>query len=166
MPQLPSGFHFAIDPSPVLDLIEKYVNSPYGHHLMQIEHLGHLFDHVDVHFFRPRADAGVATQYAETSNLPPEQLEPYRSGYTLRTIKELYDTWPANDQLAFDAFLDQPRTRAFLQQYLDEVARAKQHLLSQFPALPGVIAHWWKLGCHPLQEDYEDRDTSKNGGEI
>jgi hypothetical protein len=156
MPQLPSGLHFALDPTPLTDLVRAVFHSKQVHDLMAIEHMGHLLEYIDIMYFRPVSHGGMPYECAQNSDRPPTDLEPYPSGYTLRTIRGPFDTWSSEDQAAFEAFLDAPRTREFLQKHLDLVFEAKDELLSKPATLPGLLATWWKAGCHPLQEDRND----------
>jgi hypothetical protein len=98
MPRLPSGLHFALDPAPLNHLIEQSLKGEFVHELMAIEHLDHIFRHIDVLFFRPTSGTPLKKEYASQFNRPPDEIEPYPSGFTLLTIREPFATWSSIDQ--------------------------------------------------------------------
>jgi hypothetical protein len=155
MPQLPSGLHFALDPAPLIKLIDASRQATRVHELMAVEHIGDLFQHVDILYFHPSTDISIDPKYAD-SNRPPSGLESYSSGYNLLSIREVFKTWCAEDQQAFEEFLNQPRVSDLLDALLDEVGQTKQALLAQPATLPGLLATYWRAGCHPLQEELHD----------
>ena len=89
---------------------------------------------------------------SELSNLPPAALEPYPSGFNLVTIKPIVDAWPPTDQAAFLAFLRSDRTSRYMDSLLAAVRKAQGVLLDNPATLSGLLATWWNLGIHPLQE--------------
>lgn len=151
MPRLPSGLHFGLAPHPLIELIDSVRHSKDVHRLMAIETLTDLAPHLDVLYFRPREGLAVQREYSASSALPPEDLEPYPSGFTLATFAEQAGQWSAEDQAAFEAYLAEPRLRDFLQEKLDAVMAMKEELRQQPGTMPGLLAAYWRMGCHPLQ---------------
>ncbi|TDU66577.1 hypothetical protein EI77_03672 [Prosthecobacter fusiformis] len=152
MPQLPSGLHFALDPTPVAELIRLVSQAKAVHELMAIETIEHLYPHIEVMFFRSRQASGQERQYSEFSAAPPEDLEPYASGFTLHSIQTEFQNWSPEDQVAFAEILHSPRTQSFLQRELDEIMAMKEELRANPTTLAGMLASYWRMGCHPLQE--------------
>jgi hypothetical protein len=153
MPQLPSGLHLALDASPIRKLIDGAFEGKFVHDLMAIEHLGHLFEHVNILYFQSRSASPDEVRYHDSSLPPPGDLEPYQSGFNLFTIREAFENWSTEDQAAFEAYLNEERVGSYLQAQLDSVIEAKNQLLAQPSTMPGLMASWWKAGCHPLQEE-------------
>jgi hypothetical protein len=159
MPQLPSGLHFAVDTLPLEQVLDDAYGGRCVHTLMAIKDLQQFFAHVRVLYFRPRAPLApqaAAVQCSRHSDTMPEDLELFPSGYDLVTIKDEYTKWSREDQDAFIAFLNSPRMDAYFTEALDTVRQHQQNLLGQPWTLPGLLATWWKLGCHPLQEPLND----------
>ncbi len=158
MPQLPSGRHIALDPSPIQEIITKAFDSGFGvHGLMAIETIEHLYSHIDILFFRPRADNNDASvSLANFSLVTPDELEPYRSGYNLISIQDEFNQWSYADQKAFLNFLNEKRTNHFLGEILETVRKYQEELLEEPTSLQGLLATWWKMGCHPLQDELND----------
>lgn len=153
MPQLPSGLHFALDPSPIQAMIDEVYDKYQCHTLMAIETTEQLFSYIKILYFRPRQEQSEQIEYATYSTVAPEDLEPYDSGYNLISIQEEFDKWDNKDQKAFIDFLNAYRTDKFLQGLLEVVIEEQNHLLENPRTLHGLFATWWKLGCHPLQDE-------------
>jgi len=156
MPQLPSGLHIALDSSPIQTLLDNAIKGFKTHELMAIESIDQLFSHIDILYFRSRKDKSKEILLATFSMVPPENLEPYQSGYNLKTIKEEFDKWDNQDQRAFLDFLNEKRINNQLECLLDAIKKCQQYLLEHPDSIQGLLATWWKLGCHPLQEDDDE----------
>ena len=156
MPQLPSGKHLGLDPSP----LQKVVSDAYGglktHELMAIENIEQLFSHINVLYYRPIEEARSNIPLAKFSTVPPDGLESYFSGFNLVSIKNELDSWSGGDQKAFIEFLNEKRTNRFLEGLLETVKRYQNELMEHPSTLQGMLALWWKLGIHPLQEDEDE----------
>ncbi len=152
MPQLPSGKHIALDPSPLQNIITEAYEGLKVHELMAIENTPQLFSHIKVLYFRPTEESS-SMSLAAFSIVPPDGLEPYDSGYNLASIKNEVETWGNSDQKAFIDFLNETRTNRFLEELLEIVSKYQEQLTDQPTTLQGMIALWWKLGIHPLQEE-------------
>jgi hypothetical protein len=155
MPCLPSGLHFAIDPSPLSQLVEGALQGAFVHELMAIKDCGDIFRHIDVLYFKQRAEDPGEYRFAAESIARPEGLEPYPSGFTLLSISGEVKKWSEADRSAFIDFLNEDRTEEFFKSLIRSVEEAQKNLLSHPGTLPGMLATWWKLGCHPLQEGGE-----------
>ena len=91
MPQLPSGLHFALDPSPLQEIVNNaYEEAIKVHNLMAIESVDHLFSHINILYFKETSE-NVEFPLSEHSALPPKKLEPYPSGFNLITIKSEFE---------------------------------------------------------------------------
>lgn len=134
---------------------------------MAIEDMEHLLPHIGIAFFRSKQASTPIQEFADNSEIPPQDLEPYTSGYNLLSIRKAFETWSTEDQRAFEEFLDEQRTTDFFENCLDEVQNAQDYLLSQPETLPGLLATFWEAGCHPLQEeklDEEHPQTNQGNG--
>ena len=155
MPCLPSGLHFAIDPSPLRELVEGALQGAFVHDLMAIKDCCGIFRYVAVLYFKQRVEDPGEYQFAAGSIARPEGLEPYPSGFTLLSISGEVTKWSEADRSAFIAFLNEDRTEEYFKSLIGSVEEAQKTLLSNPGTLPGLLATWWKLGCHPLQESEE-----------
>jgi hypothetical protein len=50
-------------------------------------------------------------------------------------------------------FLREPRTHNYLEGLLREVREVQDIILKNPSTLPGLLATWWTLGVHPLQDE-------------
>lgn len=154
MPQLPSGRHVGLNPSPLVDVLENAYNKWGAHELMAIESINHLFAYIRVLYFKAEQGYGTnGTGYQTFSLVPSDELTPYDSGYNLITIQDEMENWDYCDKKAFIDFLNEKRTNNFLENTLNKVREAQNELLDQPTTLQGMLATWWKLGCHPLQNE-------------
>jgi hypothetical protein len=153
MPRLPSGRHVAVDSSPLQELVDGAYQGKFVHVLMAITEIEHLFPHVNVLYFRPKSGKEGETPVSTHSNALPEDLEPFPSGYNLTTIHAECELWPGEDQVAFSEFLNDSKRRVFFEEILAAIRDHQERLLAQPTTVPGLMAHWWKQGCHPLQEE-------------
>lgn len=157
MPQLPSGKHFALDPSPLQKVVSEAYDGLAAHELMAIENIDQLFSHINVLYFRPAEETPYSLPFAKFSIVPPDGLEPYFSGFNLISIQDEFDSWDHEDQKAFVKFLNEKRTNNFLEDLLETVKEYQGQLTKHPSTLQGMLALWWKLGIHPLQDDeYEN----------
>lgn len=152
MPQLPSGRHFAIDTAPLQKILDDAQTAGGVHHLMNIDSIPKLFQHIEVLYFRPIGETPTDWTYCDDSIPRPTGFEPYPSGFNLETIRSEYATWDAADQAAFVAFLNEERVSRYFEHSLSVIREHQERLLQVPSSLPGLLATWWKLGCHPLQE--------------
>ena len=152
MPQLPSGRHIDLDPSPLVKLIENANSGIFVHDLMAIKHPEDALQHVGVLYYRPKKEDGSDLPMAKHSSLPPADLKPYPSSFNLVTIKATVDTWPPEDRAAFLQFLCAEKTSHYMDSLLPAVRRAQGVLLENPSTLPGLLATWWNLGIHTLQD--------------
>jgi hypothetical protein len=111
-----------------------------------------LFSYIEVLYFKLRKDSKLREdKYFTFSMVPPEELMPYPSGYNLITIQNEIKNWEYCDQKAFIDFLNSKRTENFLNKLTHTVEEVRNQLLDNPSSLQGMLATWWKLGCHPLQ---------------
>lgn len=155
MPQLPSGRHVALDPSALQTIVDGAFEGIAAHELMAIESENDLFSHIMVLYFRPKPGEGSPLPLAKGSLAPPQDLEPYQSGFNLVTIKEEWERWDDDDKRAFVRFLRDGRTGEFLENILQTVKTLQEDLLSRPTTIQGTLATWWRLGIHPLQDPIE-----------
>lgn len=155
MPQLPSGKHVALDPSPLQEVITEAFEGIKVQELMSIESTAQLFSHINILYFRPTAQ-NSSLPLAKYSIVPPEGFETYFSGFNLISIKNEVDSWPPGDQQALIQFLNEERTNGFLEGLLSTVKEYQTKLSDHPTTLQGLMALWWKLGVHPLQNEDEN----------
>lgn len=157
MPQLPSGLHIAVDAAPLRKLIDETKEGIKVARLLAIEKIPHLFPYIDVIFFREVSEPASAEYYRDT---PPPSLEPYPSGYTLSTISPLVETWSEADRSAFFTFIGEA-IEDYLTECLEYIQQLKEKMASQPYNLANLQALWWKLDCHPFQEEAEELEKLK-----
>lgn len=166
MPRLPSGLHFAIDPTPLNCLVEQASNGIFSEELKSIDHVDHMLRYIDVLYFSSPSSATVAREYAPQSGLPPEGMKPHPSGYTLYSIREAIAKWSFADQEAFQSFLDEPRTIDFIHSHFDAVMKAKTRLHSRLPSPFDTLAAFSRFQnvqeCSPkfYQKHYDAIDMT------
>lgn len=152
MPQLPSGLRFALDPTPLTDLIRAADGTAMVHPVMAIEHIEDLCEHIAVLYFRPVTGMTAPREFDENSINPPTDLEPYATGLTLLTFLQQTESLSEDDQEALAVFLEEPRTAAFLEGQLEMVKQAQVALIEHPNRLTRMFAMMWRARCHPLQE--------------
>jgi len=140
MPCLPSGLHFAIDPSPLQQLVEDAFQGTSVHQLMAIKDCSDLFGHINILYFKQRAEDSRGYQFAGESIAPPEGLEPYPSGFTLLSISGEVKKWSEADRSAFIDFLNEERTEEYFKSLIRSLEEAQKTLLSHPGTLPGLLA--------------------------
>jgi hypothetical protein len=155
MPQLPSGKHFALNDYELRQMFLKLENGFRVHELMAIEKPEHLLPFVNVIYFKPSKDAMIYDNHEKSAKMP-EGWQPYQSGFTLLTIRDELEQWPAEDRQAFAEFLSGAYYQDYLQSLLQDVEKVKSALLAEGPAIARVQAWWWKEGIHPLQPGGDD----------
>jgi len=154
MPQLPSGLHFAFNPGSLNRLIKDATKGILVHKLMAIETADDLFEYIDIFYFRPKSEQYKEWEYTVWSTVPPQDLEAYPSGFNLISIQSEFDKWDKKDQRVFLRFLNSRRTDKYLNGILETIIKDQEAFLKQPSTLPGLLATWWKAGCHPLQDEY------------
>ena len=158
MPTLPSGKHIALDPSPIQKLVDDAINGISTHKLMEIESIDHLFSNIDIVYFRVCKQPNKELSLAKFSIVPPDGMEPYSSGFNLISIKNEVEKWPTQDRDAFIDFLNEERANLFMEDLLKTVKKYQENLTDNPATLQGMLALWWKLGIHPLQDDSDEED--------
>ena len=152
MPKLPSGLHIAADAGSLRKIVEEAQDGIRVAPLLSIDTIPQLFHYIDVIFFRSRTGK---TPGNYLHDIPPDDLEPYPSGYTLGTIHNLAKNWTEEDQAALDAFVGQMVEEKYFDELLAYVQRLKKEMEAQPRTIAGMQAIWWKLGCHPFQEEQQ-----------
>ena len=166
MPQLPSGRHIALDPAPLDKLIRQAENGALVHQLMAIKSAEDAFSHIGVSYFRQRALGSDEPDMAPDSARQPDDLEPYPSGFNLVTIQHELARWSTEDRVAFLAFLRESRVATFLESLLRAIKSVQADLLDAPSTLPGLLATWWQLGIHPLQEEDDPHNLRPPGESV
>jgi hypothetical protein len=156
MPRLPSGRHIGLDPRPLGQLVKDAATGRFVHELMAIKHPEDAFSRIGVLYYRPKVEGEHSLSLAEISNLPPEEMQAYPSGFNLVAIKAEFDQWSPEDQAAFLEFLRADRSSRFMDSLLKSVRNAQNLLLDNPSTLAGLLATWWNLGIHPLQDNEVD----------
>lgn len=162
MPQLPGGRHIAIQPESLNNLCERVKTGFRVHELMSIESREHLLNYIDVVFFKPKEPADIPGSLAQGSDIPPENMTPYLSGFTVNTFQEELTTWPKTDRDAFLAFLQEPRFRKYCDDLLQLLDEYKEELYAHGCLATRAQIGWWKIGCHPMQPDVFEEETGIN----
>ena len=144
-----------MDISPLEKVIDDALQGRFVHHLMAITKPEHLLEYVNVLYFRPKPTEASPVRISQHSEQIPEELEPYPSGYNLLSIRNELQKWSHADQEAFVVFLNSARINAYLTEALDVVRQHQEHLAGH-TSFSGLLALWWQMGCHPLQERFDD----------
>lgn len=152
MPQLPSGQHIGLDPSPLQSIVNNAYDGIQAHELMAIETMDQLFKHINILFYRANDNGNDGYSLSELSIKAPDGFIAYESGYNLVTIKGVFDQWGQKDQCAFLEFLNESRTNSFFEAIFESIVKYQKGLTDNPSTLQGLLAMWWKLGVHPLQE--------------
>lgn len=152
MPKLPSGRHVGLDSSPLEKIVYEAYHGIEPHELMAIDSIPCIFSHINVLFFRP-SRTNEYLLLSEESITPQDKLESYFSGFNLISIKSELKNWCYEDQQAFIDFLNEPRTNNFFESLLKEIISYQVKLTEQPTTTQGMLALWWKLGIHPLQDE-------------
>lgn len=124
MPQLPSGRKVAIDGTRLCEMAELNAQTVQRYPIHRVKTITDLYPFIDVVFFKdtPEGTPSSVTYDPGARNLAEvAPLYPYRSGFTLATLGPELQQWSPADQQAFAAFLQEPRTQAYLQENLETV---------------------------------------------
>ncbi len=158
MPQLPSGRHFAFKAGSLFELYEEaLLEAKFVHELMAIETTNHLFKHIDILYFKEKDSDDSRMNLLNNSDVPPENLEDYPSGFTLYTILGEVKNWSDEDQDFFIEYLESEKVQGYLKSLLDDVEEKKQFIMSdKSPQLQRMLATMWEIGCHPLQDNDDE----------
>lgn len=144
MPQLPSGRHIAIQANGFDALYDEAFNGTQAHKLMQIKTIEDLYPYIDV------LDFEQDERHAEPGL--PAGLKPVPSGHTLATVNQANDWHDEHDKAAFWFYISSERAQSLLEAILDDVKQRQQDLMKEGPYLGRLLALFWHVGAHPLQE--------------
>lgn len=154
MPQLPSGRIVAIDPDPLITLIDE--RSPFtAHKLMDIKTVEDLFYYVELVYIVPASEAPIGSippkLHANALPCPPGHAV-IASGKRLSELPEVAMQWSAADREAMDEFV---MTRAIphLEKFLDKVKQAQDESRKSRDITTRVLSAWHDQGIHPMQEN-------------
>lgn len=154
MPQLPSGKHIGLYPNPLHEILEEAYNGFKVHELMMIKQQEDLFQYIEVLYFKLKEESEFRDdRYFSFSVVPPEELMPYPSGFNLISIQDELKNWEDRDKKSFVNFLNSKRTEHFFEEIIQTVQDVQNELLDNPTTLQGILATWWKLGIHPLQDN-------------
>jgi len=156
MPQLSSGRHVAISPTPLNQLIDDILHErtlalwP----LLAISSPEDCLAFFEVIYFVEK-DAEDKTDQASNGNYPPE-LMPAPTGLSPVDVLSEDSEWTADERHEFKAFLSSERAQNFLQKAYDDVKDTQELLRTDGSFLQKWQALTWQAGCHPLQDQPED----------
>ncbi|TCV81272.1 hypothetical protein [Sulfurirhabdus autotrophica] len=156
MPQLPSGRHVAIDPYPLLELLDDSDNAANIHKILPIDSISKMMDWLLVAYFITPEDAhgkGIDPKMGEGSLTPPPGLVYMRTGFTLSRWDELAVDWSKEDRTAMMAFLSEPRYLDYMEHRLMNVKQRQQRILSSDSVTTKLLAGMWMAGIHPAQDE-------------
>jgi hypothetical protein len=154
MPQLPSGRHVAIDPTPFLELAKDIDNPFNAHKIMAIQSWPDLWPWLELQILVPEADASEEDRRraAEQKPLGPPGLIATYPGTRLDKWRAFTTGWSEADIQAIQDLLDH-RAKKHFQKHLDHAKQLQAVLLENPDTLAEVLAHLWKAECHPLQTE-------------
>lgn len=112
MPQLPSGKHVAISAARLIELLESAARGERYTEVFAILRADEFDSYIDVMFFRE--SAGNQEQGAPGSQMIPNGLESYPSGWTLETLDTVAQGWTPEDRAAWDDYLASARVADYL----------------------------------------------------
>jgi hypothetical protein len=154
MPCLPSGRHVAIDAQPLGVLKDALVEDPYCLHTSDFRSNRAMFPWIRVLNLEPATtEAAPAYKIAAGSAEVAKNLVPRDSGLRLSDWPEKFQHWDAEDQAAFQQFID-GRGSTFLASCRTSVLALIEQHRSEFRSC--VEFAWRKEGIHPDQELGED----------
>lgn len=154
MPMLPGGRHIALQADPLLALMKHWEEASNVHHIMAIKAWPDLFPWLDVLYLMPASSAqeDQPLHFTKSSSPAPPNMVAMKAGYRLQDWEAHASGWPTEDRAAMRAFLDN-RAQAHFEKHLERIRAIQELLLAHPNTLPGLLAHMWRAGCHPLQED-------------
>lgn len=156
MPQLPSGRHIAIDPSPFLELMKSASHFSNIHKVMAIASVPNLLPWLDLMYLVEPGTANMNLQKYEltdSSFTPPPGLLALNANCRLSRWEALAKDWPPEDCAAMKSFLASERCNQYLTK-LVYIAQLQQELfLVGDDFLPKLLAGWYANGIHPAQEE-------------
>ncbi len=158
MPQLPSGRHIGIlclTPDEIAQKVSR--DHPevslltLGMKIKEINTLEAIKPFIIVMFFRETKATNDQPIHAR-SQLIPDGLEHYESGFTLADQEKFTADWPEEDKQAFTDFLQSERTVSYFQDVLDLMKRiCTQYHQNLFGLIKDVCGGF---------DDAEDTDTA------
>lgn len=159
MPQLPSGRHAGIDPSPLDQLIKGAQTGQLVHRLMAITEDRHVFPYIEVIELVPLRD-GAAVSFTQESADRSCKFEKSPTGVTLDRLDDLGDRWSKEDLESFHSFVDEDRNVRYRMDLFNEVRAVQLAIEREGDFLARLQALWWKAGMHPAQtEGWQDNDS-------
>ncbi len=155
MPQLPSGLHVGIDPTPLSKLLEDGPVPWNIHKVMAIRNTLDLYPYIDIILLVPDAQANAGAQKLEflANSLPrPAGLVPVRSGFRLSQYGDLAAQWTDGDKTSFEDFLA-TRAQSLFDNGLNLARKIQGLLRNTDDTQTRLLVGWWDAGCHPAQEE-------------
>lgn len=156
MPQLPSGRHVAIDPYPLVELLDDASNPANVHKILAIDSLSKMMSWLEVDYFVTPEEANgdaIETKLGVGSLTPPPGLVALRTGCPLSRWEALAADWSEEDRAAMRSFLSESRIKDYMEHRLSVVRQQQQNLLTSDKFTVRLIAGWWMAGIHPAQEE-------------
>ncbi|MBV6475202.1 MAG: hypothetical protein MOGDAGHF_00719 [Rhodocyclaceae bacterium] len=154
MPELPSGRHVALMPTPLDNLLKEGRHFGNIHKVLAIKSEADLARYVDVLYLVPASEAGsqegVLGLNAHSLPLPPG-MGFVPAGFKLSEWEE-NSGWSEADRAAFSDFLA-GRCAPVLREWLDTVKTGQAKLHEADDPLTRLLVAWWDAGCHPAQEE-------------
>lgn len=129
-------------------VLEGVISGLGVNELMAIGQPEDLVPYLEIYYFRAAGPEETAIEYTDAALTPPDGLVPYRSGYTLGTIRTEWEQWPAEDRQAFIEFLADPSFSEYLYSLFTYVARYKRTLCDH--GLSAARTRRRDTGSHPL----------------
>lgn len=161
MPQLPSGRHVALDPSPLNQLIDDVLHERTLAHwpLLAIESPNDCLKHIEINYMEPVLDVG-APNLAKGSLPIDSTLRQVRTGLTVENVLADASDWSREDKEFFCDFLSSERVRDFLDNHFENIKQIQASLREDGSFLQKWQAQTWAAGCHPIQNDFGERDKT------
>lgn len=155
MPQLPSGRHVALMPTPLDKLLKEGRHFGNIHKVLAIKTEADVARFVDVLYLVPESEAGsqegVLGLHDASLQVPPGMAF-VPAGFRLSDWEKRAAGWSKEDRAAFREFLA-GRCAPVLREWLDTVRTGQAKLRETDDPLARLLVAWWDAGCHPAQEE-------------
>ncbi|MCP5197377.1 MAG: hypothetical protein H6974_11430 [Gammaproteobacteria bacterium] len=142
MPQLPSGRKVGIDTTRLEEMTEQNAQTVQRYPIHRVKTVTDLYPFIDLILFRAAPPLARPHAYLEGSRHLEEleDLEPYRSGFTLAMLDAATQGWSMEDCQALADFLQEDRIQTHLQGVLERVLDSQRRKPpAHLP--PGLFGH-------------------------
>jgi hypothetical protein len=160
MPMLPSGRKVALDPAPLVKMLDDPDSPFHVHHILEIKEWEDLARYLDIVFLEPAppgAPDDAAARLAPGSHPAPVGMVAVPSGHRLDALEQAWRGWPEKDCAAMREYIEE-RAKPHFSALLEEVRKRQEYLMESAPPMTRALAHMHRRGIHPLQTEGTEED--------